>query len=107
VARKEDELDDTGSSPVKPPDVDMQDRNTTDSGAKKRLLLEYQKDDDTDMGKEKEDLNTVTKTGVHGMQMDDGTIEKEKDRKKCTKKDKAVSPSLRSAGSREESVRSH
>jgi hypothetical protein len=50
----------------------MQDRNTTDSGAKKRLLLEYQKDDDTDMGKEKEDLNTVIEPGVHGMQMDDG-----------------------------------
>jgi hypothetical protein len=77
----------------------MDERDTTDSGAKRRLALELPLNSN--------DVNP--ETGMVPMLTDENqarTEVAETERNKRSKKDGANSPSLGSAGSREESVRS-
>jgi hypothetical protein len=97
----EDDLDDTAASPVKNPEETMteSDDHRTDSGAKRRLNL------DENILSERED-------GGANLMIMDGTMhasatehESEEDQTKRPKKAGVVSPSLGSAGSQEEPVR--
>jgi hypothetical protein len=77
----------------------MDERDSTDSGAKRRLALEFPLNSN--------DVNP--ETGLVPMLTDENqarTEVAETERNKRSKKDGANSPSLGSAGSREESVRS-
>jgi hypothetical protein len=99
INREEEDLADTGTSPVKRADTDMDERDSTDSGAKRRLALELPLNSN--------DVNP--ETGMVPMLTDENqarTEVAETERNKRSKKDGANSPSLGSAGSREESVRS-
>jgi hypothetical protein len=101
----EGELDDTGSSPVKNIDMEIEHNTSSEALAKRRL----------DLG----DENTAFQAGANPISTDkqpmivDGSVlktdllgaEKENERKH-SKKDGADSSSLGSAASREESVRS-
>jgi hypothetical protein len=98
--KSEHELEDTVSSPIKKNDVRMEDRESTDSGAKRRLLLITGAQPEDDFGAGTIPMITDTST------IPDATKERETDtdRVKRSKKAGADSPSLGSAGSREESV---
>jgi hypothetical protein len=102
--QQEDPLADTGSSPVKPGDTNMTDRDSTESGVKRRLQLDNQEEENAMLEKENA-LAMVVNDGTHPStaMME---VETEKDRLKCSKKTGANSPSLGSAGSHEEPVRS-
>jgi hypothetical protein len=97
---KEDELADTVSSPAKN-DVAMEERESTDSGVKRRLRLE---------GINPEVVAIDERTEGVAMVLDgDGLPQKDDTIKECTKrpnKDGANSTSLGSVGSQEEPVRS-
>jgi hypothetical protein len=82
----------------------MTDRDSTESGVKRRLELDNQEEEDTTLGKENA-LAVVVHDDTHPptAMME---VETEKDRLKRSKKAGAISPSLGSAGSQEESVRS-
>jgi hypothetical protein len=107
--KEEQELDDTGASPVKTADMEVENANHAEALAKRRLNLTFGDEDAnvTPVG----DANLANNAIVVAMEgvysppdaNDDGTG---MDRKKRSKKDGANSPSLGSAGSREESVRS-
>jgi hypothetical protein len=104
VVAAEDPLDDTGSSPVKKPDEEMEENGSSDSTVKRRLEMNQQ-DEDELLGQNKEDLGAamVVDTGCPAI-ADPGKVDKT--RTKRSKKDGAISPSNGSAGSFEESVRS-
>jgi hypothetical protein len=96
----EGELDDTGSSPVKRTDTHMQDRDSSDAGAKRRLALEEALPSETE-----NQIGRVPMITDGTEILADANVGIEKDRNKRSKKDGADSPSLGSAGSLEESVR--
>jgi hypothetical protein len=98
----EGELDDPGTSPTKKTDFDMNDRHSSDSGAKRRLSLGYS----NPVFEEQVEGTLPMITEFEIPQANGETFDTEMDRSKRTKKDGADSPSLGSAGSREESVRS-
>ena len=104
----DEELKDTATSPLKPQDSDMIDKEATEVGAKKRLLLaqdqhvEVQVQDDTLVNL----AITTMDTGVNLTPAVGDDTENSNTRIKRTKKAGADSPSLGSAGSREEPVRS-
>jgi hypothetical protein len=80
--------------------------NSTDSGAKRRLDMTL--DDNTNgNGKQDEDMsaNEVAE-GLVYLEETAENVSSESDNNKRPKKDGAISPSLGSAGSREEPVRS-
>jgi hypothetical protein len=98
---QEEELDDTAASPPKKPDAEKFDRDSLDNGAKRRLSLGFSNPifEDVDNGT----LPMVTDADTLPT---DGNLVADMDRSKRTKKAGANSPSLGSAGSLEESVRS-
>jgi hypothetical protein len=101
--RVEGELDDTGTSPSKKQDEDMDDRENSDPGAKRRLNLNVLVEDVLTDDQERPAAMAVDGAlALPIIPVDDGT----NDRTKRSKKDGAISSSLGSAGSREESVRS-
>jgi hypothetical protein len=107
--KEEQELDDTGASPVKTADMEVENADHVEALAKRRLNLTFD-DEDTNVTLVR-DAPLADNAIVMAMEgvssppdaKDDGT---RMDRKKRSKKDGANSPSLGSAGSREESVRS-
>jgi hypothetical protein len=101
--RVEGELDDTGTSPSKKQDEEMDDRENSDPGAKHRLNLNVLLEDVLPDDQERLDSMAIDGTlALLTIPIDDGT----KDRTKRSKKDGAISSSLGSTGSQEESVRS-
>jgi hypothetical protein len=104
TATEEDELADTGTSPVKKKDMAMEDSENSDPGAKRRLNLV------TDLVGENVDLPQDHRNKAIPMIMvgseDSLANEANTTRTKHSKKAGANSPSLGSAGSLEESVRS-
>jgi hypothetical protein len=94
------ELQDTGTSPVKNPDVHMKDSDSTEPNVKRRLALEYG-DGDTNSDGNLDDMLTNDEPPRRGADVDDTT-----ERIKRSKKAGASSPSLGSAGSLGEPVRS-
>jgi hypothetical protein len=102
----EGELDDTGSSPVKNTDMEVEHNTGSDALAKRRLDLG---DDENTDGQAGANTNSTSKQPmiVDGsiLKTDLSGIEKENERKH-SKKAGADSPSLGLAGSREESLRS-
>jgi hypothetical protein len=102
----EGELDDIGSSPVKNTNMEVEHNTGSDALAKRRLDLG---DDENTDGQAGANTNSTSKQPmiVDGsiLKTDLSDIEKENERKR-SKKAGADSPSLGSAGSREESVRS-
>jgi hypothetical protein len=102
--QEEDPLADTDSSPIKPRDVDMSDRESSESGAKRRLDLNNAGDEESLVEKENVLAVVVTDGTISPMTRMD--VDKENERLKHSKKAGANSPSLGSAGSHEESVRS-
>jgi hypothetical protein len=101
----EGELDDTGSSPVKNTDMEVE-HNNSDALAKRRLELvdEENIDGQTGANTESTSKQPMIVDGPY-LKTDLPGIEKENKRKR-SKKAGADSPSLGSAGSREEFVRS-
>jgi hypothetical protein len=99
----EEEEHDTGSSPIKKTQMELDDHDSSnDSGAKIRLRIEY----DTESQKEETNDNPLAMaTDNDPPNITTNSLEKENDRSKCTKKAGADSPSLRSLDSREESDR--
>jgi hypothetical protein len=103
----DDPLADTASSPSKMMDIEKDDRDSTESGVKRRLNLEDGKlseEECSDTGNGTV-LPMIT-DGQHSLDVGNTDGKNMMDRSKCTKKDGASSPSLGSADSREESVRS-
>jgi hypothetical protein len=94
------ELQDTGSSPVKNPDVNMEDSDSTEPSVKRRLALEYVDRDNNSDGN-LDDMLTNGEAPKKSAEDDDMT-----ERIKRSKKAGASSPSLGSAGSLGEPVRS-
>jgi hypothetical protein len=103
----EEELQDTGSSPVKKGDVTMSDSENSDLNVKRRLEMTA--------GEGMEDLVGVDADGVKPdtmvtddalLGMNDILVGEVADRKKRSKKAGADSPSLESVGSFEGPVRS-
>jgi hypothetical protein len=94
------ELQDTGSSPVKNPDVNMDDYDSTEPSVKRRLALEYV-DRETNSDGNLDDMITNDESPRKSAENDDKT-----ERIKRSKKAGASSPSLGSAGSLGEPVRS-
>jgi hypothetical protein len=99
----EEEEHDTGSSPIKKTQMELDDHDpSNDSGAKRRLQIEY------DMESQKEETNDIPlamATDNDPPNITTNSLERENDRSKRTKKAGADSPSLRSADSNEESDR--
>jgi hypothetical protein len=85
--------------------METEGENSTDSGVKRRLLLTEGLDTDglDDTNNEDGDLMVTDKNPPL---IDESESIAENERKKRSKKAGAISPSLGSAGSREESVRS-
>jgi hypothetical protein len=104
----EDHLSDSGSSPIKPNDLASEDRGSADSGVKRRLLLQSERQcaEEDEILEEEGNLAVAMVTDESGMPIVSNTEEVEADRKKRTKKAGADSPSLGSAGSLERPVRS-
>jgi hypothetical protein len=97
---QDDSLKDTTNSPLKKGDIDMEEKEDVDSGAKRRLLLEDKESDEAQY----EDGDGVAADMVTDSdKILDGVSEK--DRKKRPKKTGADSSSLGSAGSLDEPVR--
>jgi hypothetical protein len=87
------ELQDTGSSPVKNPDVNMDDSDSTKPIVKRRLALEYV-DRETNSDGNLDDMITNDESPRKSAENDDMN-----ERIKCSKKAGASSPSLGLAGS--------
>jgi hypothetical protein len=102
----EGELDDTGSSPVKNTDMEVEHNNGSDALAKRQLELGDEENIDGHTGANT-DSTSKQPMIVDGsfLKTDSPGIEKENERKR-SKKAGADSPLLGSAGSHEESVRS-
>jgi hypothetical protein len=98
----EDDLDDTATSPNKKTGINVDDRTSTDSGTKRRLALEYNNPTAEDNDGNSTLPMITDEPSSPQAQVEDSDIE----RNKRSKKAGADSPSLGSAGSREESVRS-
>jgi hypothetical protein len=99
---KEDELEDTCTSPSKKADMETDDVNSLDSGAKRRLVLG---EDSLEYIENNENYGKVPML-TYGTEITN-TIEIDDDaRKKRSKRGGANSTSKGSAASREESVRS-
>jgi hypothetical protein len=103
VATEEDELADTGSSPIKKGDADMENSESSDPGTKRRLEFDNSLLEDETLPQNLENLAVAMIT--------DGTeipLANEGDdiRTKRSRKAGANSPSLGSAGSFEGPVRS-
>jgi hypothetical protein len=105
-ALADDPLSDTASSPSKMMDIEKDERESTDSGVKRRLQLEngkISKNESSDIG----DGSALPMITDGQKTLEEDTFDDDMvDRSKRTKKAGASSPSLGSAGSREESVRS-
>jgi hypothetical protein len=105
-ALADDPLADTASSPSKMMDIEKDERDSTDSGVKRRLQLENGKiseNESSDIG----DGSALPMITDGQKTLEEDTFDDDMvDRSKRTKKAGASSPSLGSAGSREESVRS-
>jgi hypothetical protein len=108
TAMVEDHLSDSGSSPIKPNDLASEDRGSADSGVKRRLLLQSERQcaEEDEILEEEGNLAVAMVMDESGMPIVSNTEEVEADRKKRTKKAGADSPSLGSAGSLERPVRS-
>jgi hypothetical protein len=102
--QQEDPLADTGSSPVKPGDTNMTDRDSMESGVKRRLLLDNPVEENTMLEKENALALVVNDGNLPSTYMME--VETDKDQLKRSKKAGANSPSLGSAGSFKELVRS-
>jgi hypothetical protein len=98
------ELDDTATSPTK--DMDMDKGSPSDSSAKRRLELHGKEDMDKDSSDQQGNMQPSDMNTDGSLPSDQLEPVDEKDRKKRTKKDGAISSSLGSAASLEESVRS-
>jgi hypothetical protein len=99
----EEELHDTGSSPIKKTQMDLDDHDSsTDSGAKRRLQIEF----DTEPGGEEMNDKALAMVTDNDLLINtSNTQEMENDRSKRTKKAGADSPSPISADSQKESDR--
>jgi hypothetical protein len=117
---KEGEEDDTANSPVKKDARFTDAANSADSGTKRQLELDATEDEDIRLdglegetpmlSDELEQATDITHAGVMVIPPN-SNVENlaglfDKERKKRSKRDGAVSPSLGSAGSHEEPVRS-
>jgi hypothetical protein len=103
----EEELQDTGSSPVKKGDVTMSDSENSDLNVKRRLEMAMDEVPKDLIGLEADGVtpdNMVSDDVLLGT--NDSLAAEVVDRKKCSKKAGADSPSLESAGSFEGPVRS-
>jgi hypothetical protein len=102
----DDPLADTASSPSKMMDIEKDDRDSPESGVKRRLQLEngkFSKEESSDIG----DGSALPMITDEQKTLEKDTIDDDMvDRSKHTKKAGASSPSLGSAGSLEESVQS-
>jgi hypothetical protein len=98
---QEEELDDTAASPPKKFDAEKSARDSLDNGAKRRLSMGFSNPtfENVDNGI----LPMLTNADTPPA---DGNLMADMDRTKHTKKARANSPSLGSAGSLEESVQS-
>jgi hypothetical protein len=104
-ALPDDPLADTASSPSKMMDIEKDDRDSTESGVKRRLNLEDGKlseEECSDTGNGT--VLPMFTDGQHSLDVGNTDGKNMMDRNKRTKKDGASSPSLGSADSREESV---
>jgi hypothetical protein len=102
MLQSEEELDDTGITPVKNKDAEMTDHDSSDASAKRRLSLDFSNPIFEDEGEGTLPMSTENDTRVEKMT----TTDTDKDRTKHTRKNGADSSSLGSAGSLEGSVRS-
>jgi hypothetical protein len=104
-AQPDDELEDTLSSPIKEVPMETEDQHSTDSGVKRRLLLTAGMNTDglDDATIAVGDMMAIDRSPTTSAPPESAA---ELERKKRSKKAGANSPSLGSAGSCEESVRS-
>jgi hypothetical protein len=103
---EEEELQDTGTSPVKGKDMEIDhDDANGETGAKRRLQMDVNPDiGNSENNNEEENMQDMGSDGLPS-QLEEGNLAKLSDRSKRTKKAGADSPSLGSAGSQEEPVR--
>jgi hypothetical protein len=107
LTKEDEDLKDTGSSPLKNNLMDVDKQNmSTDAGAKRSLELSIEEETTKDIPVEIDGNRTEAARGLSNQGGSQDTGAAETDRNKRSKKDGAISPSLGSAGSLEGPVRS-
>jgi hypothetical protein len=101
----DDDLKDTGTSPIKTNQMEVDNPSRSgDSGAKRNLALALQEECVNDTLENEDALQQLGAIGLTDQEVLDAKLLAENDRKR-SKKDGAISPSTGSAGSRDGPVR--